>query len=59
MRSIITLLPGITMNGSSKVYRERSFYPSAFSQSGEGPDIFFVHAEVLDQRRWKPLVLLS
>ena len=56
MRSVTALLLGLLLVSCSNVSRERSSYTPAFSVAGEGPDIVFVHAEVMDQRMWEPQV---
>jgi len=56
MRSFIVLLFSLLLVSCSNVSREKSSYTPAFTIEGKGPDIVFIHAEVLDQRMWEPQV---
>jgi pimeloyl-ACP methyl ester carboxylesterase len=56
MRSVTALLLGLLLVSCSNVSREQRSFTPTFSVEGEGPDIVFVHAEVLDQRMWGPQV---
>jgi len=56
MRAATALLLVLLQVSCNTISRESSSYSLAYSVEGDGPDIVFVHAEVLDQRMWEPQV---
>lgn len=56
MRSATALLLAFLLASCTNVSRESSSYSLAYSVEGDGQDIVFVHAEVMDQRMWEPQV---
>lgn len=56
MRLATALLLGLLLVSCNTVSRESGSNSLAYSVEGDGQDIVFVHAEVMDQRMWEPQV---